>query len=199
MGRGRGNPVPRSLAQPAWVFLPEESVPTAAASSAPPPPKPLRGRGPVVPTRAQQCQASQAGSGPGPGPRHLGTRTAASKALDPSRPYLQVVHMTQGRRRWGPGMKRRGFLPPPIHPSINTDTKRRGRERSDKGAWKTDWSQGGGDSLRDGVLTARSDTQSARPQEPSPNTLGARTWGQGGVLRAIKEGPLLARPRETEG
>lgn len=37
------------------------------------------------------------------------------------------------------------------------------------------------------------------PQEPSPNTLGARTWEEGGVLRAIKEGFLRERPRETKG
>ena len=37
------------------------------------------------------------------------------------------------------------------------------------------------------------------PQEPSPKTLGARTWEEGGVLRAIKEVSLRARPAETRG
>lgn len=37
------------------------------------------------------------------------------------------------------------------------------------------------------------------PQEPGPKKLGARTWEEGGVLRAIKEDSLRARPAETRG
>lgn len=93
---------------------------------------------------------------------------------------------------------------PPTHPSTNKHTKRCWRERSDKGALKTDRSRGGVDRLRDrGLETcgpARTPpSESPRPHEPGPNWLRARTWGKGGVLRAIKEGSLRARPRETGG
>lgn len=64
-------------------FLPEESVPTAAASFAPPPPEPLRGRGPVVPTGEQQCQASQAGSRPRSGAQASGNSHRGFRKLGP--------------------------------------------------------------------------------------------------------------------
>jgi hypothetical protein len=41
--------------------------------------------------------------------------------------------------------------------------------------------------------------RSPPPHKSKPNPLDARTWGKGGVLRAIKEGSLLADPRETRG
>lgn len=83
VGRGREDPVPRSLAQPAWVFSLRSRFPRALASSALPPPKPLGGRGRLCPQ--ENSSARQAGLAPsqGPEPRQLRTRTSASKTLGP--------------------------------------------------------------------------------------------------------------------
>lgn len=59
-------------------------------------------------------------------------------------------------------------------------------KRSDKGPFKTDRSRGGVDRLRAEGLGGRANLRSLTlrpppPHRPSPNTLGARTWGRGRV------------------
>ena len=149
VGRGREDPVPRSLAQPAWVFSLRSRFPRALASSALPPPKPLGGRGRLCPQ--ENSSARQAGLAPsqGPEPRQLRTRTSASKTPGPRAlsPLSPATHTNQGRQpTWA--HRERGRFPPS---SDNTSTKRYREERSDKGALKSDRSWGAGDRLKDGV------------------------------------------------
>lgn len=83
VGRGREDPVPRSLAQPAWVFSLRSRFPRASASSALPPPKPLGGRGRLCPQENSSARQISLAPSQGPEPRHLRTRTSASKTLGP--------------------------------------------------------------------------------------------------------------------
>lgn len=202
VGKGREDLVPRSRAQPAWIFSLGSGFRRHRLALPHPHPSLREGGARLCPQENSSTRQASLAPGQGPELRHLETRNSASKSLDPGAlsplppGYPHSLGSVDHEDPPGKGevsSKLRQYMYKEMQRRKVCQRRFEDRQAVGRGRQIERWGSSGRADLHAQTI------RSPPPQKPSINTLGARTWEEGGVLRAIKEGSLRARPPETRG